>query len=95
MDLTNLFNEDVLSRLISAEVEKLANIKFEEFKKDLAENYFFDDRLLDKVATAKKLDVSVRQLDNLVERGKLNKVLIGRSVKFKNSEVLEYINALK
>ncbi len=95
MDLTNLFNEDVLSRLISAEVEKLANIKFEEFNKELLKNYTFDDKLLSREATAKKLDISVRQVDNLVKKGRLNKCSIGRSVKFKNSNILAYINSIK
>lgn len=95
MDLTNLFNEDVLSRLISAEVEKLANIKFEEFKKSLEETYVFDDKLLNRDEVSKKLDISLRQVDTLVQTKRLKKCSIGRSVKFRNSDVLEYMANLK
>lgn len=95
MNLINLINEDVLVQLISSEVEKLANIKFEEFKKDLAVNYYFDDFLLSRDQVSIKLDISLRQVDKLVETKRLKKCSIGRSVKFRNSDVLEYMANLK
>ncbi len=95
MDLSNLINENALIKMINNEVERLSIIKFEEFKKELLENYSFDDKLLNREATAEKLNLSVRQVDNLAEKGKLKKCSIGRSVKYKNSDVLVYINALK
>jgi excisionase family DNA binding protein len=91
MNLINLINEDVLVQLISSEVEKLANIKFEEFKKDLAVNYYFDDCLLNKKEVSKKLNISLRQVDSLVSSRRLKKCAIGRSVKFRNSDVLNYM----
>lgn len=95
MNLINLINEDVLVQLISSEVEKLANIKFDEFKKDLAVNYYFDDCLLSRDQVSIKLDISLRQVDKLVETKRLKKCSIGRSVKFRNSDVLEYMANLK
>ena len=95
MGITELINYDALKKIINDEVERLAAVKFEEFKKELLENYSFDDKLLNREATAKKLNLSVRQVDNLAEKGKLKKCSIGRSVKYKNSDVLVYINALK
>jgi predicted DNA-binding transcriptional regulator AlpA len=95
MGITELINYDVLKKIINDEVERLATVKFEEFKKELLVNYSFDDKLLNREDTAKKLDISVRQVDNLVEKGKLKKGSIGRSVKFKNSDVLAYINGIK
>ena len=95
MGITELINYDALKKIINDEVERLATVKFEEFKKELLVNYSFDDKLLNREDTAKKLNLSVRQVDNLAEKGKLKKCSIGRSVKYKNSDVLAYINALK
>ncbi|MEI7509033.1 MAG: hypothetical protein WCJ62_06160 [Flavobacterium sp.] len=95
MGITELINYDALKKIINDEVERLATVKFEEFKKELSENYSFDDKLLNREATAKKLNLSVRQVDNLAEKGKLTKCSIGRSVKYKNSDVLAYINGIK
>lgn len=95
MDLSNLFNEEALINIINNEVERLATIKFEEFKKELSVSYSFDDCLLDRVQVSSKLGISIRQVDNLTNRGKLKKCSLGRGVKFRNSDVLEYIKSLK
>lgn len=81
--------------MIKAEVEKLATIKFEEFKKDLSENYFFDDKFLTREQVAEKLELSIGSVDNLRKKGKLNGYRVGTLVRFKNSEVLAYMKKVK
>lgn len=95
MDLSNFINEEVLMNNINNEVERLFKIKFEEIKKELSGNYSFDDCLLDRVQVSGKLGISIRQVDNLTSRGKLKKCSLGRGVKFRNSDVLEYMKSLK
>jgi predicted DNA-binding transcriptional regulator AlpA len=95
MGINDLINYDALKKIINDEVDRITTEKFEGYKKELLVNYCFDDKLLDRKATAKKLDLSIRQVDNLAEKGKLKKCSIGRSVKYKNSDVLAYINSLK
>jgi predicted DNA-binding transcriptional regulator AlpA len=95
MNLTNLFNEEALTKMINDEVEKLTKIKLEGFKQELSKNYFFDDKLLNRKEVSLKLGISLRQVDTLVKSKKLKKCSIGRSIKFRNSDVLEYIFNLK
>ena len=80
---------------VNNEVERLFAIKVEEFKKELSVNYSFDDCLLDRVQVSDKLGISIRQVDNLTSSGKLKKCSLGRGVKFRNSDVLEYMKSLK
>lgn len=98
MFTSSIINQDALQSQINSEVERLTAIKFEEFKNNLLEelskNYYFDDCLLDKIKVARKLGISVRQVDNLVTKGKLKKCGLGRSVKFKNSDINEYVRSL-
>lgn len=95
MGVPELINQEAILRIINDEVEKLATKKLEEFRNELAQSYYFDDYLIDRVAASIKLDVSLRQVDTLVKTGKLKKCAIGRSVKFRNSDVLAYMSALK
>ena len=99
MNTSSFINQDALQAHINNEVERLTQKKLEEFKegflKDLSQNYIRDDYLLSRKETAKKLDICVRALDYKVEGGKIKSVGQGRSVKFKNSDILEYIKNLK
>ena len=94
MSLIKLLNEDVLMSIINAEVNRLVAIKSDELKAELSKNYSFNDSLLNRKEVASKLKVSVRQIDNLRASGKLKDCCVGRSVRFKNSDVLLYINSL-
>lgn len=95
MGIPDLINHDAIVRFIKEEVDKLASIKIEEFRKELSQNYYFDDCLLNREAVSSKLDISLRQVDTLVKTKRLKKCSIGRSVKFRNSDVLEYMAKLK
>ncbi len=98
MSTSSIINQEALETQINNEVERLVKIKLEEFKnsllKELSQNYYFVDNLFDKTKVAKILDISVRQVDNLVSSGKLKKCGLGRSVKFRNSDINEYIKSL-
>lgn len=95
---SSIINQDALHVQINNEVERLTAIRFEEFKnnllQELSKNYYFVDNLFNKKKVAEILDISVRQVDNLVDSGKLKKCGLGRSVKFRNSDVNEYIKSL-
>ncbi len=95
MDLSKLINENALIACVNNEVERLFAIKVEAFKKELSGNYSFDDYLLNRVQVSDKLGISIRQVDTLTRRGKLKKCSLGRNVKFRNSDVIEYIKYLK
>lgn len=95
MGIPELINQEAIFKIINDEVEKLATKKIEEFRRELAQNYCFDDSLINREAVSKKLDISLRQVDTLVKTGRLKKCSIGRSVKFRNSDVLAYIRTLK
>jgi len=88
------FNQNLFRDLIKQEVNKLVEIKFEELKKELLQTYVFDDKLLSREDVAEKLNVSVGKIDNLRKNKKLKGCGVGRSVKFRNSEILEYIRSL-
>lgn len=85
------FNPSVLSEYIEKEVERLVALRFDAFKTDLSENYFFDDCLLSREEVAKKLDVSLGKLDDLRRRNKIKSCALGKGVKFRKSEVLKFI----
>lgn len=89
------FNQIGFDEIIKKEVERLVRLQMDNFEKQLSENYCFDDKLLSRKATAEKLDISVRTLDNRVSKGKIKSVNLGRGVKFRNSDVLEFIKNLK
>jgi predicted DNA-binding transcriptional regulator AlpA len=89
------FNQSVFDEIIKKEVERLVRLQMDDFKRDLSTNYFFDDRLLGREEVAIKLDISIGTLDNIRKKGKLKGCAIGKSVKFRNSEVLAYIKSLK
>lgn len=88
------FNQNLFRDLIKQEVDKLVEIKFEELKKELLQTYVFDDKLLSREDVAEKLNVSVGTIDNQRKSKKLKGYGLGRSVKFRNSEILEYIRSL-
>jgi excisionase family DNA binding protein len=88
-------NQNVFDDIIKNEVERLVKLQMDDFEKKLSENYYFDDRLLSRKATADKLDISVRTLDDRVSKGKIKSANLGRGVKFRNSDVLEFIKNLK
>lgn len=88
------FNQNLFRDLIKQEVDKLVEIKFEGLKKELLQTYVFDDKLLSREDVAEKLNVSVGTIDNLRKSKKLKGYGLGRSVKFRNSEILEYIRSL-
>lgn len=93
----NLFNFDQIAfeEIVKAEVEKLIKQHMNTYEQKLAENYYFDDKLLSRKETANKLNISVRTLDDKTKNGKIRSVGQGRSVKFRNSDILEYIKKLK
>lgn len=91
----NLLNEEFFKHVVMSQVNLVLNGLVENLKKDLSENYYFDDRLLSREEVAKKLDVSIGTIDNLRKRGKLKCCTVGKSVKFRNSDVVEYIKNLK
>jgi excisionase family DNA binding protein len=95
MDLSNLINENALITCVNNEVERLFKIKVEEIKKELSENYFFDDRFLTREQVAEKLEISIGTVDNIRKKGKLNGFRVGTLVRFKNSEVLAYMKNVK
>jgi excisionase family DNA binding protein len=97
LDSSQLFklNQDLLIEVINNLVNKLVESKFHEFKKDLSSNYYFDDSLITREELADKLNVSIGTIDNLRARGKITGMSVGKSVRFKNSEILEYIKNLK
>lgn len=86
-----LINQDVLAALVKEEAQRLFSEMVEHFKNELAANYTFDDRLLTREEVAIKLCVSKGTVDNMSRAGKLNPVTIGRSIRFRNSEVLDFI----
>ena len=88
-------NEKVIVDFIKNEVERLVALRINDFEKKLSENYYFDDKLLSREEVADKLAISIGTLDNQRKRGKLKGCAIGKGVKFRNSEVLEYIKSLK
>lgn len=99
MFTSSIINQDALQAQINNEVERLVKIKFESFKNEflneLSQNYYLDDFLLSRKETAKKLDICLRTLDTRTENGKIKKVSQGNGVKYRNSDVLEYIKQLK
>ncbi len=99
MNLINLFNEEALIKMINDQVEKLTKIKLEEFKKDfyeeLAQNYYLDDLLISRKETAKLLSMCVRNLDYNTSNGKIKSVNQGRCVKYRKTDILEYMKNLK
>lgn len=93
----NIFNFDqiVFEDIIKTEVEKLVKQYMSSYEQKLAENYCFDDKLLSRKETANKLNISLRTLADKTKNGKIRSVCQGRSVKFRNSDILEYIKKLK
>jgi excisionase family DNA binding protein len=93
LDNSQLFklNQELLIEVINNLVNDLVEAKFDEFKKDLSSNYYFDDSLITREELADKLNVSIGTIDNLRARGKITGRSVGKSVRFKNSEILEYI----
>ncbi|MCW1148046.1 helix-turn-helix transcriptional regulator [Flavobacterium lacisediminis] len=89
-----LLNEDFLNSIIKSRVDSVLSDFVSELQKDLSANYYLDDSLLTKHEVAKKLNISIRQVDNLKNKGKLKSCLIGKSVRFRNSDVLNYIKSL-
>jgi excisionase family DNA binding protein len=90
----SLINQEVLVAVIKEEALKMFAEMAEEFKKELATNYTFDDKLLTREEVAEKLAVSKGTVDNLNKAGKLMAYSIGRSVRFRNSEVLRFIERI-
>jgi excisionase family DNA binding protein len=88
-------NQELLIEVINNLVTKLVETKLDEFKKDLSSNYYFDDSLITREELAGKLNVSIGTIDNLRMRGRITGRSVGKSVRFKNSEILEYIKTLK
>mgnify|MGYP006174398297 CR=1 FL=1 len=88
-------NQELLIKVINNLVTKLVEAKLDEFKKDLSSNYYFDDSLITREELAGKLNVSIGTIDNLRMRGRITGRSVGKSVRFKNSEILEYIKNLK
>lgn len=97
LDNSQLFilNQELLGEVINNLVTKLVETKLNEFKKDLSSNYYFDDSLITREEFADKLNVSIGTIDNLRARGKIIGRSVGKSVRFKKSESLEYIKNLK
>ena len=93
----NLFslNHQLLNQIIEAEVERLVSEHLETFQKELSDNYIFNDRLLSREEVAIKLDVSLGKLDTMRKRKTIKGYSVGNAVKFKNSEILDYIKSLK
>lgn len=89
------FNQEFFQILINKEVERLSLIGFDNFEANFLKNYVFDDKLLSREETAEKLHVSIGTVDNLVKRKRLSKCSIGRTVRFRNSDVLTYIKNLR
>ena len=89
------FNKTLLDDLIKKEVDRLVEERFDELKKVLSQTYFFDDSLLSREEVAKKLGVSIGKVDSLKKTKKLKSCNSGRNVKFRNSDVLQYIKSLK
>lgn len=85
--------------MINDEVEKLTKIKLEEFKqgffKELAQNYYLDDLLISRKETAKMLSMCVRNLDYITSEGKIKSVNQGRCVKYRKTDISEYMSNLK
>lgn len=94
MGLSNLINLDELDNIINKRVSESLEIKAKELKDELAKNYVFNDYNLTRKDVAKVLAISLRQVDNLKSKGKLKSCLIGKSVRFKNSVVQDYIKNL-
>ena len=88
---SSLINQDVLVALVKEEAQKLFIEMSEKFQNELATNYTFDDKLLTRDEVAKKLAVSKGTVDNMSSSGRLKPLTIGRSVRFRNSDVLEFI----
>ena len=88
-------DQKALSEFIKNEVERLVEVEIVNFKKEISKNYYFDDCLISREEVAKKLGVSLGTIDNLRKRGRIQSYRIGNSVKFKKSEVLEYIKHLQ
>lgn len=94
MGLSNLINLDELDNIINKRVSESLEIKAKELKEELAKNYVFNDYNLTRKDVASVLAISLRQVDNLKSMGKLKPCSIGKSVRFKNSVVQEYIKNL-
>jgi hypothetical protein len=93
----NIFNFDQIAfeDIIKGEVEKLVKQHMSAYEQKLAENYYFDDKLLSREETAIKLNISVRTLADRTSKGKIKSTCLGRSVKYRNSDILAYIKNLK
>lgn len=87
-------NENMLNAIIAAQVDKLVAIKLREFETQLSLNYIFDDSLLSREEVANKINVSLGTLDNMRDQKKIIGYSVGKLVKFKKSEVLQYIKNL-
>ena len=88
---SSLINQDVLVALVKEEAQKMFIEMSEKFQNELAANYTFDDKLLTREEVAKKLAVSKGTVDNMSSSGRLKPLTIGRSIRFRNSDVLEFI----
>lgn len=84
----------MLNEIIAAHVDKLVAIKLQEFETQLSSNYTFDDSLLSREEVANKLNVSLGTVDNMRDQKKIIGYSVGKLVKFKKSEVLQYIKNL-
>jgi excisionase family DNA binding protein len=91
----SLLNQDVLVEIIKNEAQKMFALMAEEFQKELTTNYTFDDKLLTRDEVAIKLSVSKGTVDNLNKAGKITACSIGKSVRYRNSEILNYIKRIK
>ncbi len=94
MNSENIINFEALNVLIKNEVKRLVEVEVRIFKKELSANYYFEDCLMSREEVAKKLNISLGTLDNLRDRNKLHACRIGNSVKFRKSDILEYISNL-
>lgn len=89
-----LLNEDFLNNIIKSQVDLVLSGFVSNLHNDLSVVSNLGDFLLDREQVAKILNISVRQVDNLKSKGKLKSCLIGKSVRFKNSTIQDYIKSL-
>lgn len=89
-----LLNEDFLNSIIKSHINLALNDFVSNLHNDLSTVSSLGDFLLEREDVAKILKISVRQVDNLKSKGKLKPCLIGKSVRFKNSVVQDYIKSL-
>ena len=87
-------NKEALSGFIKNEVEILFKYEVENMKKYISDNLIEKDTLLSREDVAQILDVSLGTIDNLRKKNKLHSYRIGLLVRFKNSEIQEYIKQL-